>query len=183
MTSPSKVGNANLAFPVDISGFSGEYILATPTDGDGNNETSGIWFVDPSDITATLNIPDAPDGWVYEGWVVHQGQPITSGRFASANGPDDFNGFSGTVAPGPQLPGEDYIMNLPEGFDGPLELADGETMVVLSIEPDINGVDPTGDGPAQVKPLSAAVAEGAADHSLFELTLSDASIPSGSASL
>ena len=175
-------GSADLAFPVDVSGFSGQYILATPSDGDGNNETSGIWFVDPSDLTASLNIPDAPDGWVYEGWVVHQGQPITSGRFTSAVGADQFDGFTGPQG-GPAFPGEDYLVNLPEPFTEPLMLADGASMVVISIEPDINGVDPTGDGPAQVKPLSAAIAEGAADHELFDLSLSTDTIPSGSASL
>ena len=175
-------GSAELAFPIDVNEFGGQYILATPTNGDGTNETSGIWFVDPSDLSASLNIPDAPDGWVYEGWVVHQGQPITSGKFTSAEGFDLFDGFSGPED-GPPFPGEDYLENLPSPFTDPLELADGETMIVVSIEPDINGTDPTGDGPAQVKPLSAAIPAGAADHFLYDLSTSDESVPSGSASL
>ena len=175
-------GSADLACPLDVSEFSGQYILATPTNGDDNDENAGIWFINPSDLTPSLNLPDAPSGWVYESWIVYDGQPITGGKFTSASGADMFNGFSGPLD-GPAYPGEDYITNLPNGLSGPLALNDGETMVVISIEPDINGNDPTGDGPAQVKPLSALIPAGAADHSLLDLELSTASLPSGSATL
>ncbi len=179
-------GTANLSFPVDISGFSGQYILATPTNDPAGNETAGVWFVDNSNapnLTASLNIPDAPDGWIYEGWVVYKGEtPITTGKFRSATGADQFDGYSGTAQSGPNYPGEDLIMNLPAGLEGPLEFDDGETLIVVSIEPDQNGEDPTGDGPAQLKPLSAVVAEGSADHSLFDLSLNPET-PSGTFTL
>ncbi|MFT4532454.1 MAG: hypothetical protein ACI9T8_000477 [Candidatus Saccharimonadales bacterium] len=175
-------GSASLAFPIDVSEFSGQYILATPTNDPAEFETSGIWFLDPSNMTASLNLPDAPDGWVYEGWVVHQGNPISSGKFKTAAGFDMFDGYSGQKD-GPPFPGEDFVANLPFGIDMPIELADGMSKIVISIEPDIAGVDPTGDGPAQVKPLSTDVPESAKDHFLYDLGASSESVPSGSASL
>ena len=170
-------GSATLAFPIDISGFVG----ATPTNGADTDETAGVWFLDPASETASLNIPDAPTGWVCEGWVVHQGQPLTTGRFVPASGSDLFSGFSG-MHDGPAFPGEDFLANLPDELTAPLNLADGASMVVISIEPDIDGVDPTGDKPSQVKPLSGAISEGAATHSLFNLN-PETAVPSGSASL
>lgn len=174
-------GSANLAFPLDISGFSGTYILATPTTETKSDETSGIWFTSTGS-DATLNIPVAPAGWIYEGWVVVDGLPVTSGQFTDPNQADNFDGYSG---PGnaPNKPGEDYVANLPSGFDTPIELADGTSMIVVSIEPFQNGEDPTGSTPAQVKPLSAAIAEGATDHTEYDLEQSSSSLPSGTVTL
>jgi len=74
--------NADLSFPVDLSGISGRYILATPTNGDETNELSGIWFLQlPPPPTAGLVLPELPTGWKYEGWAVNQGTPLTTGRF------------------------------------------------------------------------------------------------------
>ena len=38
----------------DFSGAAETYILATPTDGDDNNENSGIWFLDLSSGTPAV---------------------------------------------------------------------------------------------------------------------------------
>ena len=175
-------GSAELAFPLDVASFSGGYITGTPTNDPTGLENSGVWFVDPTDgPSASLNIPDAPEGWVYEGWVVYEGTPYTTGRFASANAGDDFNDFSGTTGTTPNFPGEDFVNNLPDGSDY-WDLANGTSTVVVSIEPDIDGVDPTGDGPAQLKPLSHLISEDIVDHTLTDLEL-DSSVPSGSFSL
>jgi len=173
---------ATLAFPVDTSEFTGQYILATPTDGnDDVDETAGVWFLDLSTGSPTvgLNLPDAPDGWIYEGWVVADGTPLSTGKFLSATGADDFNGFSGTEADAPPFPGEDLLQNLPAGIEAPYDIADGETAVVISLEPFQDGVDPTGDGPAQVKPLATTPEAGAADHSTFDF-MNDPTTPTGS---
>lgn len=63
-----------------FSSSSGNYILATPTDGVNDNENSGIWFLDPSSgaAMAGLNLPTLPNGWRYEGWAVYNGVPITT---------------------------------------------------------------------------------------------------------
>jgi len=174
--------SSDLTFPIDTSAFTGQYILATPTNDPDEFEAAGVWFLDPSGPSPTLNLPDAPAGWVYEGWVVYNGEtPISTGKFVSASGADMFNGYSGSAG-APPFPGEDLIRDLPNGLTGPLVFNDGKSVIVISIEPDIDGTDPTGPGPAQVKPLSAVVADGAADHVLFDLA-NNSDVPSGSVSL
>jgi hypothetical protein len=174
---------ASLGFPVDLSGAAGNYILATPTNGDDSDETSGVWFLKlPPPLQVGLVIPQLPDGWVYEGWVVNQGAPITTGRFSSPEGIDGFDGFSGSEG-GPPFPGEDYIVNAPAGLTFPINLADGESKVVISVEPDLNGSDPTGDAPFAVKPLVGDVPEGAEDHTNYQMNQNLVSVPSGTATI
>lgn len=173
----------DLTFPVDVSNVSGSYILATPSDGENNNEDSGVWFVNIGDeLTPSLTLPTLPEGWKYEGWAVNNDQPLTTGRFVSASGADEFDGYSGDEGV-PPFPGEDFIRNAPNGITFPIMLSDGDSKVVVSIEPDINGVDPTGDGPFQVKPLHADVAAGATDHTSYSMELDMSSVPSGIAVL
>lgn len=174
---------AELAFPIDVSTFSGKYILATPSDGDGSNEDAGIWFVDLTNgLSAGLDIPVAPEGWIYEGWVVIEGVPYSTGKFADPATADDFNGYSGPQ-PTPAYPGEDFLVNLPAGLEAPYNLNNGRVSAVISIEPYINGVDPTGSGPAQVKPLSVTIPLDLKDHETQDMELSLESIPSGSATV
>ena len=175
-------GNSvNLKFPVDFSGASGIYILATPTNGDDSDENSGIWFlqVPPQ---AGLELPTLPSGWTYEGWAVNKGMPLTSGKFASGNGADNFNGYSGPEA-GPPFPGEDYLQNAPQGITFPINLADGASLAVISVEPDLDGADPTGTGPFQIKPLVANIPLGANDHTNYDMNLNLSSVPSGLAEI
>jgi hypothetical protein len=142
----------------------GKYILATPTDGTDTNENSGIWFLDLSSGSPAvgLNLPTLPEGWKYEGWVVTSGQPVTSGKFTSVSGIDDFNGFSSTMA-GPPFPGEDYLMNAPAGLTFPVNLAGGKA--VISIEPDPDN----SPNPFLLKPLVADIPANAIDHTTYSL--------------
>ena len=174
-------GTADLAFPLDTSGFAGQYILATPTTTTTDDETAGVWFTTTGTDTS-LVVDVAPAGWIYEGWAVVDGTPISTGQFTDPAQADLFDGYSGPE-PGPNKPGEDFITNLPNDLEGPLDLAQGTATIVVSIEPYQDGSDPTGDGPAQVKPLSAAVEAGATDHTAYDLMYSADSLPSGSASL
>ncbi|WP_406659654.1 anti-sigma factor [Methanolobus sp. ZRKC3] len=176
-------GMAELEFPLDLSEATGTYILATPTNGADTDEASGIWFLQlPLPPTPGLDLPELPDGWVYEGWVVNQGQPITSGRFTAVDEVDFFDDYS-SVEPGPPFPGEDYLVNAPEGVVFPIDLADGESLAVISIEPDMDGVDPTGASPFQIKPLIGKIPSGAMDHVNYPMDLSLDSIPSGVATI
>lgn len=172
-------GSAALAFPLDVSAFAGQYILATPTTATTDDETAGLWFT-LTGAEASLDIPVAPAGWAYEGWAVVDGAPISSGLFTDPSKADLFNGFSGPDA-APAKPGEDFVANLPTGRTAPLDLLGGT--IVVSIEPFQDGVDPTGPLPAQIKPLSASVAADATDHTPYDLTLSTDTVPSGTASL
>jgi len=175
-------GSAALAFPVDLSGASGSYILATPTNGANTNENSGIWFLDLPDPSPALVLPALPDGWVYEGWAVFEGTPLTSGRFTAVDEADGFDGYS-DIQQAPPFPGEDYLLNPPAGVTFPIDLDDGASLVVVSVEPDMNGVDPTEEAPFQIKPLVGEVPSGAADHFNYQMELSLDSVPSGTATI
>jgi hypothetical protein len=173
--------HASLRFPVNLRGMAGSFILATPTDSDTANETAGVWFLDPAAGPGpSLTLPELPGGWVFEGWGVTQGQPLTTGRFTEASGPDSAAPFSGPN-PGPPFPGEDFLQNLPPGITPPVDLADGSSLIVITLEPDLAGVDPTGDGPFSIKPLVSSVPADAPDHTSIGLDRDLSTVPHGSA--
>jgi hypothetical protein len=145
---------------VDLSGIGGEYIFATPSNGADTDELSGIWFLNRSTGTpvAGLDLPDlSSTDWTYEGWVVIDGVPVTSGRFDMVDGTDDFDGYSGTMGI-PPFPGEDYLVNAPSGLTFPTNLTG--LPVVISIEPRVD----TDAGPFQFKPLVGISPDPAMDH-------------------
>ena len=80
----------------NFSTVNGKYILATPTNGSNTDENSGVWFLDLASGAPAigLSLPILPTGWKYEGWVVTDGIPVTSGKFSSASTFDEFDGFS-----------------------------------------------------------------------------------------
>jgi hypothetical protein len=155
---------ADLAFPIDTGAASGGFILKTPSDDATNgteNDESGVWFVriEAGAPVRGLTLPELPQGWAYEGWAVTQGVPLTTGRFRDAGAADLGSPYSDG---GPPFPGEDFLTGLPASVTPPVDLADGQSMIVLSIEPDLGGSDPTGPGPFAVKPLATAVPAGLA---------------------
>ena len=162
--------NANLtidhraAIGSDFTTSTGSYILATPTDGGSDtDETSGVWWLNPgAGPGAGLDLPALPAGWIYEGWAVIDGIPVTTGRFNLVTGSDDFNGFSGTAG-GPPFPGEDFLTNAPEGLTFPTDLSN--RTVVISVEP----VPDNSPAPFTLKPLVGAVPANAADHTLYDM--------------
>ena len=179
---PKANQTAKLRFQVKFGTASGSFILATPTDADGSNETAGVWFLDPAAGPGpALSLPTLPAGWIYEGWGVAQGTPLSTGRFMSATGADDSAVFSGPLA-GPPFPGEDFLANLPAGITPPVDLADGASLAVISVEPYLDGVDPTGPAPFSIKPLIGTIPGEQADHASVALGLDTSTVPSGSAS-
>jgi hypothetical protein len=172
---------ARLRFPARLGQMAGSFILATPTDDDSGNETAGVWFLDPAAGPGpSLTLPDLPGGWVFEGWGVTQGQPLTTGSFTTASGADSAAPFSGPI-PGPPFPGEDFLMNLPDGITPPVDLADGASAIVITVEPDLDGMDPTGEGPFSIKPLLASVPADAPDHTSLALARDLSTVPRGTA--
>ncbi len=153
------------ALGTDFTASSGNYILATPTDGGSDtNEFSGVWWLDPTAGPGPgLDLPSLPNGWVYEGWAVIDGTPLSTGRFSSIQGADDFNGFSGTQG-GPPFPGEDFLQNAPSGLNFPVDLR-GQT-VVISVEPSPDN----SAAPFTLKPLVSSVLENATDHSSLSMS-------------
>jgi len=136
----------------DFSSAGGQFLVATPTTEATDDDYSGVWFLEVTDAgpVAGLDLPTLPDGWVYEGWAVIDGKPVSTGRFVDPGAADDFSGFSGPLG-NPPFPGEDFIVNAPDGLTFPTDLR-GETIVV-SIEP----ADDDSPAPFAFKPLAAEI--------------------------
>ncbi|MGG6231799.1 hypothetical protein [Tenacibaculum sp. SDUM215027] len=152
----------------DFSNAAGKYILATPTDGMNNNERSGIWFLDlASGTPATgLTLPTLSAGWKYEGWVVMNGMPISTGTFTDVAMADDnaaTTNFKGDINNGPTFPGEDFIENAPTGLTFPTDLRG--TTAVITVEPDPDN----SPNPFTLKPLAHGVPADADDHVTFDM--------------
>jgi len=139
----------------DFSNAAGAFFLRSPTDevdpGNPNNMNDhyGVWFGTPgAPPTPNFVLPTLPAGWAYEGWVVGEAGPITTGVFTDFGGRDDFNLFSGDEFKlGPPIPGEDFFLNAPAGETFPLDVR-GRT-IVISVEP-VPDNSPT---PFSMKPL------------------------------
>ena len=167
------------ALGTDFNTASGDYFLATPTTSDTTDERSGVWFLDPSSGTMmpSLNLPSLPAEWVYEGWAVIDGVPVSTGRFSNVSGADDNGQYSGADNPGPPFPGEDFIMNAPAGLSFPVDLAGAP--IVISIEPEPDN----SPAPFAFKPLFASVPMDAAVHTTHSFTNQiDSNFPKGSVS-
>jgi len=148
----------------DFTDATGKYILATPTNGADTDENSGVWWLDNSNppAVAGLTLPDLADGWKYEGWAVIDGTPVSTGTFTDINAADEADEFSGDT-PGPAYPGEDFLVNAPDGLTFPTDLS--EANVVISIEP-----DPDDSAlPFFLKPLAHQVPANAEDHMVFDM--------------
>jgi len=168
---PQALGNA-------FTSAAGQYILATPTNGNGNNELSGIWFLSlASGAPAVgLSLPTLPSGWVYEGWAVIGGKPVTTGRFTAVNAADQAAPFSGSMG-APLFPGEDFLVNAPAGLTFPTTLAGGTAVISIEPQPD--------DSPAPfaLKPLVGAILATALDHVTYSLGNNAAGFPTGTATI
>lgn len=136
------VGHA-AALGDDFATAAGTYILETPSTSDvAEDYVQGIWWLDPTaGPGASLVLPELPAGWAYEGWVVGDDGPVSTGRFTSPEGADsdDAGPTSGADA-GPPFPGQDFI-------DPAVSIA-GFT-AVISVEPDPDD----SPGPFALKPL------------------------------
>ena len=166
----------------DFSDASGSFFLRTPTDeavGSANNgnDESGVWFGLPGmPPTADFVLPTLPTGWTYEGWVVGDNGPLTTGTFNSFDTMDDNAGaassFGGTEQLGPPIPGEDFFNNEPTGETFPLDIR-GRT-IVISIEP----VPDNSPAPFVLKPLAKVAGNDTAPIT-YSFDLNTVSFPEG----
>ncbi len=161
----------------NFSNVGGSFFLRTPTDETGTNngnDAYGVWFGVPGmPPTADFTLPTLPAGWAYEGWVVGNNGPISTGTFTSFGTRDSGNPFSGTQNnAGPPIPGEDFFNNPPNGETFPLDVR--RRRVVISVEP----VPDDSPAPFAMKPLWAisGTATAPAKH-LFERNLG--TLPTG----
>ncbi|WP_417603228.1 hypothetical protein [Owenweeksia hongkongensis] len=157
--------NHPAALNADFNTASGKYILATPTTTDMSDENSGIWFLDISSGSPMtgLNLPELPTGWVYEGWVVLHGEPITTGRFTDVDMADMAAPFSGSDASGPPFPGEDFVTNAPSPHTFPTDLKGATAVISIEPEPDNSPM------PFAFKPLVNMISSSAMDHVTYDL--------------
>ncbi len=149
----------------DFSSIGGKYILATPTNGADTNENSGIWYLslESGSPAVGLTLPDLTGtDWTYEGWVIFDGVPVTTGTFDKADVADNFDGYSSTEA-GPPFPGEDFLTNAPSGLSFPTDIAGMET--AITIEPRMDN-DPA---PFQFHPLMGTIPADATDHVTYSM--------------
>ncbi|WP_405566711.1 anti-sigma factor [Polaribacter sp. Asnod6-C07] len=152
----------------DFSTSWGKYILATPTDDDDSNEASGVWFLDNSSGSAEvgLGLPTLTDGWKYEGWVVLNGTPVSTGTFTDPATADDnasTSPYKGLTSDGPAFPGEDYVMGSAAGVDFPTDLKDAT--IVISVEP----YPDNSAAPFTLKPLAHVIPVDAMNHSVLTM--------------
>ena len=179
---PLEKTSAKLEFILDFSQISGNYFLISPTDGNTNsNENAGIWFfqeVNKMPIPS-LNLPILPEGWKYESWIVYENETFSLGKFTDPGVNDEANKFSGPKS-APAFPGEDFLRKSEPNFTQklPFKLNNGSTQIFLTLEPDQQGTDPTGDRPFFLQFLNATINKDAPVHTVLPLTLDLGKIPS-----
>ncbi|MGB5944359.1 MAG: anti-sigma factor [Leeuwenhoekiella sp.] len=181
LAGPISNGSATLSTGIvgDFSGSNGTFFLRTPTDetdGNNGNDQYGVWFGDPGmPPTANFSLPVLPAGWAYEGWVVGDSGPITTGTFTAFGMSDAAAPFSETAHAAPPIPGEDFFLNAPAGETFPLDVR-GRT-VVISVEP----VPDDSPAPFAMKPLLGTSGDATAPAT-HALGTNLGSLPTGSIS-
>jgi hypothetical protein len=164
----------SVAFPAalgtDFAGAAGGYVLAVPSGGGEGNYSSGIWWLDPAGGPGpSLTLPELPEGWVYEGWVVGMGTPHTTGRFSSISGADsDGAGPAAGPAGAPPFPGQDFL-------DPESNLIGYAAVISVEPEPD------NSPAPFTLKPLVDETIDDVGAETLQPMALNLASLPTGRA--
>jgi hypothetical protein len=162
----------------DFTNAMGTYILATPTTETTDDELSGVWYLDLSSGSPMqgLELPTLPDNWKYEGWMVIDGTPVSTGTFSAVDMMDDDAPYSGMDASGPPFPGEDLVANAPSGLSFPTDLRGTITVVSIEPHPDNSAM------PFAFKPLVGNVPSDASDHTTYNLSNNvSGSFPTGMA--
>ncbi|MBD3219384.1 MAG: hypothetical protein GF310_14015 [candidate division Zixibacteria bacterium] len=156
----------------DFLGASGPYILNTPsTASDDSDYHAGIWWLDPmAGPGATLDLPELPAGWTYEGWVVGPGGPVTTGKFTEVDEVDfDAGGPTAGPDPIPPFPGQDYV-------DPLMSLIGYAAVISIEPYPDNSPV------PFELKPLLDGNIEDVGIGVLQSMSNNASAFPTGSAS-
>ena len=166
------------ALGTDFSTAEGDYILATPSSDASDDDRQGIWWLVPgAPPSAGLSLPTLPAGWAYEGWVVGDEGPVSTGRFTDPAAEDSTGagpsaGDDGCSVGGscPPFPGDDFI-------DPAVNLV-GHT-AVISVEPDPDD----SSAPFALKPLTHSIADITAPDTQEMDNTAGPDQPTGTASL
>lgn len=139
---------AYLEFNIETPTQSSSFVLATPSDGNLTiNELSGLWFVDNKLESESLSLPEInKQNFTYQAIIsnTQMSEILTIGRFSDPKSSDDFQNHS-LNSKVFNYPGEDFLRNLPEGLEPPLNLSNGNYRVIISLEPFMSGSDFTGE--------------------------------------
>ncbi len=153
------------AVGADLTAAAGGFVLATPTDGEGSNETQGIWFTDGAGAP-NLTLPELGHGWHYHAHVFHGGHSLSIGTFAGAAGADsDGPGPEAGIQAAFAAPGSDFLVS---GHD----LSDGASTAFLVIEPATDHHEESAlrhDSSFPVRILQAAIPAGATPREVIAL--------------
>jgi|GEM_PF-784672 len=153
----------------DFASAAGGYILATPsTAAIDEDYDQGIWWLDPmAGPASSLTLPALPAGWVYEGWVVGTGGPVSTGRFVDPSGADsDGAGPNAGMDGAPPFPGQDFITP-------PTSLLGFAAVISVEPEPD------NSPGPFTLKPLVDGTVDDVMPPTLQTMMNNAGSAPAG----
>lgn len=166
-----------LGMAVNFEPMEGLYLLMTPSDEDPSNERSGLWFADNSTggVLPGLFLPEAPDGWDYEGWVVSGTDTLSTGKFANPNIADTTD-LHGGLTGSPPVPGQDFLYDPPQGISFPLDLGGGS--VFITMEP-WEGWDVAPERPFPFRLMSAQIPQDADDRIPYVLESLFSEFPRG----
>jgi hypothetical protein len=165
-----------LAVGADLVTASGSLVLATPSDGEGDNETQGVWFTDPTGVP-TLDLPVLAEGWTYHAHVFHGGHSLSLGTFGVSDEEDsDGAGTEAGAKAAFTAPGSDFLVS---GHD----FADGATTAFIVIEPAADHHDEERaarrhDSSFPVRVLEATIPADAAARSSIALSRDALTLPS-----
>jgi hypothetical protein len=120
------------ALGTDFADVAGAYLLATPTTmANVADNDQGIWWLTGMPPQPTLVLPPLPPGFRYEGWVVSDAGPVTTGKLDGGSGADsDGAGPTAGPDPFPPFPGQDFI-------EPPMSLPGGMAVITVEPEPDV----------------------------------------------
>lgn len=159
------------ALGTNFLGSTGSFILETPSTASNHSDyAAGIWWLDPSaGPGASLQLPTLPPGWVFEGWVVGPGGPVTTGYFIHPAGADsDLGGPTAGADPTPPFPGQDFI-------NPPMNLVGHAAVITIEPMPD------NSPAPFTLKPLVDGNIEDVGAGVLQSMMNNAGSFPTGSA--
>lgn len=166
-----------LALETSFASAAGSVMLFNNTIGAAPTDISGVWFASNAggSTTASLSLPALPEEWIYEGWVDVGGTLLSTGTFSDPARTDDHRRYSDSDTP--MFPGEDFLINAPDGVTFPLNPAGGTVLVTVEPVPDdrpepfgitvLTGTIPASPAARTPYPLSANVTAPSGKITLF----------------
>ena len=161
----------------DFASAQGSYLLNAVSVEQTSPSASGIWFVNKDDqgqLIAGLDLPDLPAGWSYQGWVVINTVPVSTGMFLSSAGADQSATYYNSAQGSYPFPGEDFLTNPPDGLSFPVDLSGKD--VYITLQPPIPENCPA---PYSARIFTATIPPDAQRMTIYDLENQAGSLPSG----